>query len=84
MSHKTATRALVLIRAERCKACGWCVRHCPRGLLRPADSVNARGFHPVELVDPEGCTGCGQCAMVCPDVCIEVYRRRRAELEEEA
>jgi 2-oxoglutarate ferredoxin oxidoreductase subunit delta len=72
-------RARVIIRADRCKGCDWCVVHCPEGNLRLSGELNALGYHPVELVDPQRCTGCGQCALVCPDVCIEVYRARRAE-----
>ena len=36
---------------------------------------NARGYRPVELVDPEGkCTGCALCALMCPDVVLTIYR----------
>ncbi|MBM3497755.1 MAG: 4Fe-4S dicluster domain-containing protein [Armatimonadetes bacterium] len=78
MAEKVATKALVIIRAERCKACGWCAQHCPRGNLRTGTDTNTKGYHPTELIDPDNCTGCGQCALVCPDVCIEVYRAKRS------
>jgi 2-oxoglutarate ferredoxin oxidoreductase subunit delta len=39
------------------------------------DRLNARGYHPVYLLDPQGrCTGCGLCAVICPDACFTVYR----------
>jgi 2-oxoglutarate ferredoxin oxidoreductase subunit delta len=42
------------------------------------DILNAKGFHPAQLVDPNGeCTGCTICAVICPDVCITVYREIR-------
>jgi 2-oxoglutarate ferredoxin oxidoreductase subunit delta len=77
MTQKTATTALVVFHAECCKACGWCVRYCPKENIRLGDDTNPKGHHPAELIDPENCTGCGQCALVCPDVCIEVYRLKR-------
>jgi 2-oxoglutarate ferredoxin oxidoreductase subunit delta len=79
MPDKAAPRALIILHAERCKACGWCIEHCPRANLQAGTETNAKGYHPTELVDLENCTGCGQCALVCPDVCIEVYRSRRAK-----
>jgi 2-oxoglutarate ferredoxin oxidoreductase subunit delta len=40
------------------------------------DRFNARGYRPVELIDPnEQCTGCTLCALMCPDVVLTVYRR---------
>jgi 2-oxoglutarate ferredoxin oxidoreductase subunit delta len=78
MTEKVAQQALVIIRTDRCKSCGWCVEHCPKGNLRLGVDTNAKGYHPSELIDPDDCTGCGQCALVCPDVCIEVYRARRS------
>jgi 2-oxoglutarate ferredoxin oxidoreductase subunit delta len=41
------------------------------------DQLNAKGFHPAELLEVAGrCTGCAICAVVCPDVCITVYREQ--------
>ncbi len=75
-------RAHLIIRADRCKGCDWCVTHCPEGNLRIGGETNPQGYHPVDLVDPERCTGCGQCALVCPDICIEVYRVERPTKDE--
>jgi 2-oxoglutarate ferredoxin oxidoreductase subunit delta len=67
----------VFINADRCKGCSLCITACPPRVLVMAPSrINARGYHPVELVDPLGrCTGCGLCAVMCPDVCLTVYRQ---------
>ncbi|MBI3359958.1 MAG: 4Fe-4S binding protein [Chloroflexi bacterium] len=66
----------VVIDEVRCKGCALCTTACPPGVLTMAnDQLNARGYHPVRLVDPEGhCSGCGLCAVICPDACITVYR----------
>jgi 2-oxoglutarate ferredoxin oxidoreductase subunit delta len=69
-------KGTVLVDVDRCKGCELCVRACPVGVLQISHSrFNARGYRPVELVDPAGkCTGCTICALVCPDVVLTVYR----------
>jgi 2-oxoglutarate ferredoxin oxidoreductase subunit delta len=66
--------AKVVVRTDRCKACQYCVRFCPKGVLAMSENFNARGVHYVCLVDENNCTGCMICGIVCPDVAIEVYR----------
>jgi 2-oxoglutarate ferredoxin oxidoreductase subunit delta len=66
----------VVIDIDRCKGCALCITACAQGVLIMAeDRLNARGYHPAQLVDPNGdCTGCGLCAIICPDTCFTVYR----------
>jgi 2-oxoglutarate ferredoxin oxidoreductase subunit delta len=66
----------VVIDEDRCKGCTLCTTVCQQAILLMADDrLNARGYHPVQLIDPQGrCTGCGLCAVICPDVCLTVYR----------
>ena len=66
----------VVIDEDRCKGCTLCTTACPQDVLLMADDrLNARGYHPVYLLDPQGrCTGCGLCAVICPDACFTVYR----------
>jgi 2-oxoglutarate ferredoxin oxidoreductase subunit delta len=66
----------VVIDEDRCKGCTLCTTACPQDILVMADDrLNARGYRPVQLVDPQGrCTGCALCAVICPDACFTVYR----------
>jgi 2-oxoglutarate ferredoxin oxidoreductase subunit delta len=69
-------KGTVAIEIDRCKGCELCTKACPQDILHMSRSnFNARGYRPVELVDPEGkCTGCALCALMCPDVVLTVYR----------
>lgn len=66
--------AKIEIIAARCKSCGYCVKFCPKQLLRIGTSVNEKGYEYAEIVDFDACTGCATCARMCPDGAIEVYR----------
>ncbi|MBQ5405644.1 MAG: 4Fe-4S binding protein [Oscillospiraceae bacterium] len=58
-----------------CKGCGLCVRACPKGVLALSkQKLNAKGYHPAEVVDQEACIGCASCARTCPDVAIRIER----------
>lgn len=69
-------RGTVVIAVDRCKGCELCTTICPQHVLcMTQDRFNARGYRPVQLVDPQGkCTGCALCALICPDVVLTVYR----------
>jgi 2-oxoglutarate ferredoxin oxidoreductase subunit delta len=71
-----ATRGRIEIDAEHCKGCELCTTVCPQDVIQMADSFNAKGYHPAQLVDPKlECTGCAVCAVICPDAVIAVYRQ---------
>ena len=58
-----------------CKGCGLCVRACPKNVLALAKTkLNAKGYHPAEVVDQEACIGCASCARTCPDVAIRIEK----------
>ena len=66
-----------------CKGCGLCARACPGLCARACPKsvlalsktrLNAKGYHPAEVVAPEACIGCASCARTCPDVAIRIER----------
>jgi 2-oxoglutarate ferredoxin oxidoreductase subunit delta len=60
----------VVITAERCKGCGFCVEFCPTDALKLSDQYNAKGYHVPVLHLPEACNGCNICGLLCPDFAI--------------
>ena len=68
-------KVTVTINELVCKGCGLCVRACPKGVLALSkQKLNAKGYHPAEVVDQEACIGCASCARTCPDVAIRIER----------
>ncbi len=65
----------VTIDQNVCKGCELCAAVCPKQILALSkEKLNAKGYHPMEVVEPEKCTGCASCAVMCPDCAIEVER----------
>ncbi len=64
----------VEIIAERCKACGFCMKFCPKKVLDTGTEVNSKGYEFVVAVDPEACIGCAICGKICPDGAIDVFK----------
>lgn len=61
----------VNVDTERCKACGYCVRHCPKKAVGFSGHFNGNGYNYV-VIDDEKCIGCGICYTTCPDQVFEV------------
>ena len=58
-----------------CKGCALCVRACPKNVLALSKTkLNAKGYHPAEVVDQAACIGCASCARTCPDVAIRIEK----------
>ncbi len=65
----------VTINSELCKGCQLCVNACPKKILECSkDKLNAKGYHPSQVLEPEKCIGCAMCALMCPDCVITVEK----------
>lgn len=65
----------VTINENICKGCGLCVMSCPKKILKLSEEhINAKGYHPAEVIDGDKCISCAMCATMCPDVAIKVER----------
>jgi 2-oxoglutarate ferredoxin oxidoreductase subunit delta len=60
----------VVIIADRCKGCGFCVEYCPKDVLVLSDDFNKKGYHPPKVVKEGECVNCNLCEMICPDFAI--------------
>ena len=66
--------ANVTIRKDLCKGCGLCTLHCPKKIVKISGELNAKGYHPAEVIDMAACIGCAFSAQMCPDCVIEVEK----------
>ena len=65
----------VTINEVLCKGCALCARACPKNIIELSkEKINAKGYHPAEVVKPEECIGCASCARTCPDVAIRIEK----------
>jgi 2-oxoglutarate ferredoxin oxidoreductase subunit delta len=69
----------VVIIAERCKGCGFCVEFCPQACLELSSQYNGKGYHPPALKDRELCSGCDICGMMCPDFAIYGFMEKKRQ-----
>lgn len=61
----------VVIKKERCKACGFCIRECPKKAISMTNETNSKGYTTIKI-DIEKCISCGVCYWVCPDCVFEL------------
>ncbi len=66
-------RGSVVIVAERCKGCGFCVEYCPRDVLAMSEQFNRKGYHPPKVVRSGECVNCNLCEAICPEFAIISY-----------
>jgi len=60
----------VVILAERCKGCEFCVEYCPLDVLAMSRGFNHKGYHPPEVIKSGECVNCNLCEMICPEFAI--------------
>ena len=67
--------AKVTFNEDQGKGCELCTTVCPKMIgVMSKDRMNAKGFHPAEVIEQEKCIGCAFCATMCPDCVIEVEK----------
>lgn len=65
------------VNSERCKACGYCTKFCPKNVFEVGTKVNSKGYEYVSPVRMEDCIGCAICGRICPDGAITVYKEEK-------
>ncbi len=76
-------RGDVIIIADRCKGCAFCVEYCPCDVLVMSEEFNRKGYHPPRSVKQGECVNCNLCEMICPDFAIFSVARPGAPPPEE-
>jgi 2-dehydropantoate 2-reductase len=73
-SAKTGPSFKVSIAEKFCKGCGYCIKYCPKQVLKAEDSLNAKGYVKVKVDNISDCIGCLSCSTVCPEAAITVLK----------
>lgn len=70
----------IRIYEELCKGvdeCGICLYVCPKGVFKPSEAFNAKGYHPPLIFNADQCSQCENCMIFCPDMAIVVKGDKR-------
>ena len=61
------------LRADRCKACGFCAVVCARQVLEPGEALNRLGYQAYRARPDRACSGCLACGRICPEAAISIW-----------
>lgn len=61
----------VIVSKDKCKQCGYCVKHCPKQAISFSTDFNSSGFK-YAVIDDGKCIQCGMCYTTCPDGVFEI------------
>ena len=70
------SKGTVIIIADRCKGCGYCIEFCPRGVLEFSPDYNQKGYHP-PVIKNDDCLNCHYCELLCPEFAIYTVENPR-------
>ena len=73
-SAKSGPSFKVSIAEKFCKGCRYCIKYCPKQVLKAEDSLNAKGYVKVKVDNISDCIGCLSCSTVCPEAAITVVK----------
>ena len=71
---KTGPSFEIVINDKFCKGCGYCVKYCPKNVLKLNDTLSGKGYRTAAVADKKSCIGCASCAVICPEAAIEIRR----------
>ena len=64
----------IVINPDLCKGCGFCIKYCPKTVIKIGTEFNQQGYKFAVPADEKSCIACGTCALMCPDAAINVYK----------
>lgn len=82
--HKVPIGKVIII-AERCKACKYCIEFCPKDILVESEERNKKGYKIPKVVEgmEEECIVCRHCEDICPEFGIYIEEIEEEEEEED-
>lgn len=63
----------VIVSKDKCKQCGYCIKHCPVQAISFSADFNSSGFK-YAVIDDDKCIACGMCYTTCPDGVFEITK----------